>query len=155
MGAKTEYRCEKCGFTINDYGLNYFIDEETNCVVEHTFGMLTFDMGRDSKINGRVILSFCPDCSSGVHFYYNENESHVEEIKSALEQDEEDFKDILDEKYEYRVITSKLKGAIGPEEKTHEKCPKCGKELPLIIGDKCECPKCGGELRGFMTVLYD
>ena len=28
MGAKTEYKCEKCGFTINDYGLDYFIDEE-------------------------------------------------------------------------------------------------------------------------------
>lgn len=124
-------------------------------MVEHTFGMLTFDMGRGSKINGRVILSFCPDCSSGVHFYYNENESYVEEIRSALEQDEEDFKDILDKKYEYRVITSKLKGAIGPKEKTHEECPKCGKELPLIIGNECECPKCGGELRGFITVLYD
>ena len=48
-----------------------------------------------------------------------------------------------------------MKGAIGPEEKTHGECPKCGKEIPLIIGDECECPKCGGELRGFIAVLYD
>lgn len=27
MGAKRDYVCEKCGFTINDYGLDYFVDE--------------------------------------------------------------------------------------------------------------------------------
>ena len=29
-----------------------------------------------------------------------------------------------------------LKGAIGPEDKTHGKCHKCGKTLPLILGGK-------------------
>lgn len=155
MGAETQYTCEKCGFIITDYDLNYFIDEETNCVVEHASGMLTFDMGGDSKIQGRIIPSFCPDCSSEVHFYYNENESYVEEIKSALEQDEDDFKDILDEKYNLRIINSMLKGAIGSKDKTHGKCPKCGKRIPLITGNKCECPKCDGELYGLLTCLYD
>lgn len=155
MGAVTEFICEKCGFKIKDYGLNYFVDEETNCVIEHAFGMLTFDMGDGSKIKGRIILSFCPDCSSGVHFYYNENESYVKEIKSALEYDEENFKDILDEKYKYRTISSKLKGVIGFQDKIYGECPKCGKKIPLIIGDKCECPKCDGELHSFIGVLYD
>ena len=155
MGAETEYMCEKCGFIITDCDLNYFVDEETNCVVEHASGMLTFDMGYGSKINGKLIPSFCPDCNSEVHFYYNENESYMEEIQSALEQDEKDFKEILDEKYPYRTISAVLKGAIGPKDKTHGKCPKCGKNIPLIIGDKCECPKCDGELHGFITVMYD
>lgn len=155
MGKETQYECVKCGFIISDYDLNYFIDEETNCVVEHASGMLTFDMGDGSKIKGKVIPSFCPDCSSEVHFYYNENESYVKEIKSALEQDEDDFKNILDEKYMYRTISSHLKDVIGPKDKTHGKCPKCGKNLPLIIRDVCECPKCGGELCAFMIAMYD
>lgn len=32
MGTEIQYKCEKCGFIINDYDLNYFVDEETNCV---------------------------------------------------------------------------------------------------------------------------
>ena len=155
MGAETQYECEKCGFIIKDKDLNYFVDEETNCIVEHASGMLTFNMGDGSKINGRIIPSFCPDCSSEVHFYYNENESYVKEINSAIERDKGDFKDALDDKYPYRTISSTLKGAIGAQEKNHAKCPKCGKNLPLIAGDKCECPKCGGELHGFVTCLYD
>ena len=155
MGTETVYECVKCSFSISDYDLNYFVDEETNCVVEHASGMLTFDMGHDSKIQGKIIPSFCPDCSSEVHFYYNENEEYVKEIKSTLEQDEEDFKEVLDEKYMYRTISSVLKGAIGSEEKTHGECPKCGKSIPLITGDECECPKCGGELNAFMVALYD
>jgi len=155
MGSETQYMCEKCGFTIFDSDLNYFVDEETNCVVEHASGMLTFDMGDGSKIKGKVIPSFCSNCSSEVHFYYNENESYVKEIKSALEHEEDDFKDILDEKYMYRTISLVLKDAIGFKDKTHGKCPKCSKNIPLIIGNKCECPKCGGELCGFITVLYD
>ena len=155
MGTETGYVCEKCGFRISDYDLNYFVDEETNCVVEHASGMLTFDMGYGSKISGKIIPSYCPDCSSEVHFCYNENESHIKEIKSALEQDEEDFKDILDEKYMHRTIASVLKGVIGPEDKTHGECPKCGKSIPLVSKGKCECPKCGGELYGLMVALYD
>lgn len=154
MGVKTQYRCEKCGFIITDDDLNYFIDEETNCIVEHESGMLTFNRGMDSIIQGRIIFSFCPDCSSEVHFYYNENESYVKEIRSAIEQDDEDFKDILDEKYTYRTVSSQLKNTIGSKD-THGKCPKCGKNLPLITGDKSECPKCGGELYGVLTFLYD
>ena len=84
MGAERQFMCKKCGFIINDYDLKYFVDEETNCIVEHGSGKLTIDMGRGSKINGRVIPSFCPDCSSEVHFYYNENKSYVKEIKSSL-----------------------------------------------------------------------
>lgn len=155
MGEEIQYECDKCGFIISNSDLNYFIDEETNCIVEHASGILTFDMGRDSKIKGKIIPSFCPDCSSEVHFYYNENESFVGEIKSAIEHDEEDFKAVLDEKYPYRRISSTLKGTIGSEDKTHGKCPNCGKTLPLIIGDKCECPKCGGELYGLISILYD
>lgn len=155
MGAETQYMCEKCGFKIFDHDLNFFVDEETNCVVEHTLGMLTFDMGDGSKIRGRIIPSFCPDCSSEVHFYCNENESYLKEIKSALEQDEEDFKDILDEKYPYRTISSVLKGTVGPNDKTDGECPKCGKKIPLIIGEKSKCPKCGEKLFSFITALYD
>lgn len=155
MGEEIQYECEKCGFIINDADLNYFIDEETNCVVEHASGMLTFDMGHGSKIKGKIIPSFCPDCSSEVHFYYNENEFFVGEIKSALEHDEENFKEVLNEKYPYRTISSMLKGAIGPEDKTHGKCPKCGKTLPLILRGKCECPKCGGKLYALISILYD
>lgn len=154
MGAKIEYRCEKCGFKITNHDLNYFVDEETNCIVEHATGKLTFDMGDGSKIKGRIIPSFCPDCCSEVHFYYNENESYVKEIKSNLKLDEEDFKEILDKKYQYRRSGSELKGVIGVKNKTHGKCPKCGKNIPLI-SSKCKCPKCGGELHGFLTVLYD
>ncbi|WP_405306677.1 hypothetical protein [Methanobrevibacter sp.] len=155
MGAITKYVCEKCGFSISDRDLNYFVDEETNCVVEHASGMLTFDMGYGSKIRGKIILSFCPDCSSEVHFYYNENESYVKEIKTALEQDEEDFKEVLDEKYPYRTISSVLKDAIGSKDKTHSECPKCGKHIPLITENECECPKCSGKLYGLMVALYD
>lgn len=155
MGAETEYVCEKCGFRITNHDLNYFVDEETNCVVEHTSGMLTFDMGHGSKIKGKIIPSYCPDCSSEVHFCFNENESYLNEIKSALEQDEDDFKEVLDEKYEYRTISSVLKGIVGPKNKTHGDCPKCGKSIPLISEGKCECPKCGGELYGLMVALYD
>ena len=155
MGTERQYECEKCGFIINDYDLNYFIDEETNCVVEHASGMLTFNMGHDSKIKGKIIPSFCPDCSSEVHFYYNENESYVNEIKSALEHNEKDFKKVLDEKYMYRTVSSVLKGVIGPEDKTHAECPNCGKSIPLIAGGECECPKCGGELYGLIVILYD
>ena len=68
VGTLTEYVCEKCGFSISDSDLKYFVDDETNCVVEHASGMLTFDMGHGSKIRGRIIPSFCPDCSSEVHF---------------------------------------------------------------------------------------
>lgn len=155
MGTETIYECEKCGFRISDSDLNYFVDEETNCVVEHASGMLTFDMGHGSKIRGKIIPSYCPDCSSEVHFYYNENESDIKEIKSALEQDEDDFKDVLDEKYKYRTISAALKGVVGPENKTHGDCPKCHKNIPLISGDECECPKCGGELYALMVALYD
>ena len=155
MGEETQYECEKCGFIINDHDLNYFIDEETNCVVEHASGMLTFDMGDGSKIKGRIIPSFCLECSSEVHFYHNENESFVEEIKSAIEHYDEDFKEVLDEKYPYRTISSALKGVIVSKDKTYGDCPKCGKNLPLITGDKCECPKCGGELYALVTILYD
>ena len=155
MGAETQYMCEKCGFIIFDHDLLYFVDEETNCVIEHTFGKLTFNMGDGSKIKGRIIPSFCPDCSSEVHFYFNENESYVKEIRSNLKQDEKDFKDLLDEKYPFRTISSVLKGVVGPKEKTYGECPKCGKKIPLITGDKCECPKCDGELYAFTTALYD
>ena len=155
MGTRTEYKCEKCGFMITDYDLNYFVDEETNCVVEHASGRLTFNMGYSSEINGKIIPSFCTFCSSEVHFYYNENESYVKEIKSCLEQEEANFKDVLDEKYPYRTISSVLKGVVEPNDKTHGECPMCGKNIPLISGDKCKCPKCGGELYGFITVLYD
>ena len=155
MGTETEYMCEKCGFMINDHDLRYFVDEETNCVIEHANGMLTFDMGDESKIKGRIIPSFCPDCSSEVHFYYNENESYLKEIKSALKQDEKDFKDLLKEKYPFRTISTVLKGTVGPNDKTDGECPKCGKKIPLIKEDKCKCPKCGGELHGFITALYD
>ena len=44
--------------------------------------------------------------------------------------------EVLNEKYPYRTISSMLKGAIGPEDKTHGKCHKCGKTLPLILGGK-------------------
>ena len=67
-GTETVYECEKCGFRISDHDLNYFVDEKTNCVVEHASGMLTFDMGNGSKIRGKIIPSFCPDFSSEVHF---------------------------------------------------------------------------------------
>ena len=87
--------------------------------------------------------------------YYNENESYIQEIKYALEQNEKDFKKVLDEKYRYRTISSVLKGVIGPEDKTHAECPKCGKNIPIIVGGKCECPKCGGELYGLIVALYD
>ena len=155
MGTETQYQCEKCGFIISDYELRYFLDEETNCVVEHATGKFTFDMGDGSKIKGRIIPSFCPDCSSEVHFYFNENESYINEIKSNINQDEKDFKDLLDEKYPFRTISSVLKGVVGPKEKTYGECPKCGKKIPLIIGDKCDCPKCDGELHAFMVNLYD
>ena len=155
VGTETGYVCEKCGFQITDHDLNYFVDEETNCVVEHASGRLTFDMGYGSKIKGKIILSYCPDCSSEVHFCYNENESYIKEIKYALEQNEEDFKKVLDEKYMYRTIIPVLKGVIGLEDKTHAECPKCGKRIPLIIEDKCECPKCGGDLYGLVVALYD
>lgn len=155
VGAETEYFCEKCGFILNDHDLSYFVDEETNYVVEHANGMLTFDMGDGSKIKGRIIPSFCPDCSSEVHFYSNENESYVKVIKSLLKKDEKDFKDFLDKKYPFRTISSVLKGTVGPKEKTDGKCPKCGKKIPLIKGDKCKCPKCDGELYAFITTLYD
>ena len=155
MGIKIQFTCEKCGFIIIDYDLNYFVDDETNCIVEHGSGKLTFDMGRGSKINGRVFLSFCPDCSSEVHFYYNENDSYVKEIEFSLEQDEDDFKKILDKKYPRRTISLDLKGTIESNDKTHGKCPACGKSLPLIRGDKCECPKCGGELCDSLIALYD
>ena len=148
MGAETQYMCEKCGFIIDDHDLNYFIDEETNCVVEHASGMLTFDMGDGSKIKGWIIPSFCTDCSSEVHFYYNENEDYVNEIRSSLKQDKKDFKDVLDEKYPYRTISSVLKGAIGPNDKTHGKCPKCGKSIPLIKENKCECLYVMGNFMG-------
>ena len=154
MGEEIQYECDKCGFIISNSDLNYFIDEETNCVVEHASGMLTFDMGRDSKIKGKIIPSFCSDCSSEVHFYYNEDESYINEIKLALRQGEIDFKDLLDEKYKYREISPELKGVIGPED-TYGKCPNCSKNIPLIMGDKCECPKCGGELYGCISILYD
>ena len=84
MGTSNLYQCEKCGFTIMDDDLHYFVDEETNCVVEHTFGRFTFNMGDGSKIKGRIIPSYCSDCSSEVHFYFTENESYVDEIKSAI-----------------------------------------------------------------------
>ena len=155
MGTRVEYVCRKCDFRIIHLDLMYFIDEETNCVVEHAYGKLTFNMGYGSKINGRVFHSFCSDCSSEVHFYYNENESYVNEIKSAIEQGETDFKDVLNEKYEYRRISSELKGVIGSKDRTYGKCPKCGKKLPIITEKKCECPKCGGELCTFMIAMYD
>ena len=65
----------------------------------------------------------------------------------------QDFKDLLDEKYKYREISPELKGVIGPEDIWE--CPKCSKNIPLIMGDKCECPKCGGELYGCISILYD
>ena len=154
MGAKIEYRCEKCDFKIINNDLNYFVDEETNCVVEHATGKLTFDMGHGSKIKGRIIPSFCPDCSSKVHFYYNENKSYVKEIKLDLERDEEDFREVLDKKYKFRRIGSELKGVIESKDKTHGKCPKCGKNIPLIA-EGGKCPKCSGELHGFLIALYD
>ena len=55
------------------------------------------------------------------YFLSYENEFYVEEIKFSLE-------DILDKKYGYQVIASKLKGAVGCEEKTHEKCPNAEKK---------------------------
>ena len=155
MGTETEYMCEKCGFIIIDYDLNYFVDKKTNCVVEHASGMLTFNMGDGSKIKGKIIPSFCPDCNSEVHFYYNENESYIKEIQSALEQEEKDFKDILDEKYPYRTVSEVFKCPIGSSDKTHGKCPKCGKSIPLITENKCKCPKCDGELHSFITAMYD
>lgn len=155
MGVEEEYICEKCGFIIHNHDLSYFVDEETNCVIEHANGKLTFDMGDGSKIKGEIIPSFCPDCSSEVHFYYNENESYLKEIKSALKQDEKDFKDLFDEKYPFRTISSVLKGVVGPETETYGECPKCGKRIPLITGGKCDCPNCDGELYSFTVALYD
>lgn len=155
MGTETEYMCEKCGFIIHNHDLMYFVDEETNCVIEHAFGMFTFNMGDGSKIKGRIIPSFCPDCSSEVHFYYNEDESYINEIKLALKQEEMDFKDLLDDKYPYRITSSVLKGTIGPNDKTDGRCPKCGRKIPLVIGDKCKCPKCDGELYAFIVAEYD
>lgn len=153
MGTETEYMCDKCGFIICDGDLNYFVDEETNCVVEHQLGMMTFDMGKDSKIKGRIIPSFCPDCSCEVHFCYSEDESQIEDIKSALKQDEADFKEVLDEKYPYRTVTSTLKGTVGPEDKTKGECPQCGRKIPLVGSG--ECPKCGGEFYDFISACYD
>ena len=72
-----------------------------------------------------------------------ENESYLKEIKSALKQDEKDFKILLDERYPFRTISSVLKGTIGPKDKDGE-CPKCGKKIPLITGDKCKCPNVVG-----------
>ena len=155
MGTETEYMCEKCGFKISNPDLHYFVDEETNCVIEHAFGMFTFNMGDGSRIKGRIIPSFCPDCSSEVHFYYNEDESYINEIKSALKQGEIDFKDLLDEKYPLRTISSVLKGTVGPKDKTDGECPKCGKKIPLITEGKCKCPICDGELYAFIVAEYD
>lgn len=138
MGTRTKYECEKCDFIIFDRDLRYFVDEETNCVIEHATGKLTFHMGHGSKIKGILIPSFCPDCSSEVHFYCNENEDYIKEIKSAIKQDEKDFKELLDEKYPYRTISSVLKGTVESKDKTYGECPKCGKRIPLIIEDKCK-----------------
>lgn len=85
-------------------------------------------MGDGSKIKGRVILSFCPDCSSEVHFYYNVNESYLKEIKSSLKQDEKDFEDLLKEKYPFCTISSVLKGTVGPKDKTDGECPNVVKK---------------------------
>lgn len=153
MGYSTDYRCQNCDFEIEDGGLMYFVDEETNCVVEHAMGMLTFDMGDNSKIKGKVISSFCPDCLSEVHFYHNDDDSYVDEIKDCLKNNEKEFVDRLDEKYILRHKSSVLKGAISGD-KTHAECPKCGKNIKLIIDDLSECPKCGGMVIG-VSFLYD
>jgi len=150
-----QYMCEKCGFEIEDCDLNYFIDEQTNCIVEHESGMLTFNMGDGSEVKGRVIVSFCRDCDCEVHFYYNENPSYIREIRSALKRDEKDFKEVLDEKYGYRIINNVLKGAIDSLNEDYGECPGCGCKIPLITGDVCVCPECDGELIAFMTALYD
>ena len=86
MGELIHYMCQKCDFTIEDHDLRYFIDEKTNCIVIHSTGMLTFDMGRDSKINGRIIPSFCPHCLEDVNFCHNDDGENVEKIISSLEQ---------------------------------------------------------------------
>lgn len=154
MGELIHYMCQKCDFTIEDHDLKYFIDEKTNCIVIHSTGMLTFDMGRDSKINGKIIPSFCPHCLEEVNFCHNDDGENVEKIISSLETDENEFKDYLDEKYVLRNKNPMLKGAVGPKNEYGE-CPKCGRKLELITGDSNKCPKCGGMLFGFLAALYD
>lgn len=154
MGAVTQYMCLDCDFTIKDCELEYFIDEETECVVKHSTGMLTFNMGRDSKISGRIIPAFCPDCLEEVHFCCCENESDSDELKAALRSDENEFAEILDEKYVFRKRDSLAKGFAGCDD-DYGVCPKCGRMIALIREDTHECPKCGGMLFGFLMALYD
>ena len=92
MGELTQYMCLNCDFTIQDNDLRYFIDEKTNCIVIHSMGMRTFDMGRDSKINGKIIPSFCPHCLKEVNFCHNDDMGNVEKIITSLETDEKEFK---------------------------------------------------------------
>ena len=117
-------------------------------------GMLTFDMGRDSKINGKIIPSFCPHCLKEVNFCHNDDIVNVEKIRSSLETDEKEFKKDLDERYPLRKKAVMLKGAVGPKEE-HCKCSKCGRKIELITQDNQECPKCGGMLLSFLAALYD
>ena len=42
-----------------------------------------------------------------------------------------------------------------PYKETNIECPKCGRKIPLVIGDKCKCPKCDGELYAFIVAEYD
>ena len=154
MGEQTQYLCLNCDFTIKDNDLRYFIDEKTNRIVIHSMGMLTFDMGRDSKINGKIIPSFCPHCLKEVNFCHNDDMGNVEKIITSLETDEKEFKKDLDERYPFRKKAVMLKGAVGPKDE-HGKCPKCGRKIELITQDNQECPKCGGMLLSFLAALYD
>ena len=154
MGEMTQYVCMDCDFVIEDRDLRYFVDEKTGCIVIHSMGMLTFDMGCDSEISGKLIPSFCPQCMKEVHFCHNDDESNVEKIKTCLKTDENDFKDDLDERYPLRSKGIELKGAIGPQDE-HGQCPKCGRKVSLVTENIRECPKCGGMFLAIMGALYD
>ena len=131
----------------------FFMEEELSTEEPDNFACLLEDI--KEKFEGEEIANASNDellIKDGNGNTINNNEDYDKYIKQtasnkiikvSLRNEEQkafsllDFKDILDEKYEYRVITSKLKGAIGPEEKTYGECPNCGKKIPLIIRDEC------------------
>lgn len=122
MAVTSEYKCTECDFKIYDEDLVFILNENEDKIIETIFLMSTHKIISQSKLEGHIYKTYCPNCNKLIKTYIinkNETELSEEEIIEIINNSQDNNLDDL----EYWV-TDKLKYNTWNLEGTKEEIDK-------------------------------
>ena len=115
MGVIKNYACDNCGFRISIDMRLFFYDCESKETIDYTVGPLTHDFGKNAKIKGYVVETYCWNCDKFIKIYVIREKVNFENICEIVEQGIHNY---IDNKI---IKVDKLKEIKKREEYTVEK----------------------------------